>query len=437
MKTDNMNRIPGIRGMTSQLPNMAEVQRHIANLLINNAHSCGYREVNLPILEHTELFLRSIGAGTDIVGKEMYSFPDRHGNSLTLRPEGTASCVRTAIEHHLGQRKTERFWYTGPMFRYERPQKGRSRQFHQFGLEAIGFEHSSIETEMLLLTARMWSDLGLDLERHLELHISTLGNAESRSQYKQKLYDYLDAYRTELDFVSQERLDSNPLRIFDSKDASTQKIMEDAPVMMNYLDAESSAYFEHFQHDLAQTGLRFTLNPKLVRGLDYYNHTVFEWVAPAGLGAQSTICGGGRYDGLFTLLGGNPTPAAGCAVGLERLGLLLESLKLTPVVPGLRFLVALIPESPRGQLLQLAESVRSTDPNWTVTTYLGSASLKTQMKQAHSEQIDYVILAGPKELTQGHIKVRSMQSGQEQSFNLSSLSTLSDWVRSSQEAVQQ
>jgi len=320
-------KIKAIRGMNDILPEQTPVWQYLESAVKEVLDAYGYSEIRMPIVEQTGLFKRSIGEVTDIVEKEMYTFDDRNGESLTLRPEGTASCVRAAEEHGLLFNQMQRFWYQGPMFRYERPQKGRYRQFHQIGVETFGMGGSDIDAEIILLSARLWKKLGL-LDS-VTLQLNSLGSNEARENYKSALVDYLELRKDRLDEDSVRRLDSNPLRILDSKNPEVQALLADAPVLSDYLDEESKQHFSELTAMLDTAGITYEINPRLVRGLDYYCKTVFEWVTDQ-LGAQGTVCAGGRYDGLVKQLGGRPTPAVGFAMGVERLILLLETLELIP-----------------------------------------------------------------------------------------------------------
>ena len=322
-----MAKIKAIRGMNDILPEQSPVWQYLESTVKDVLAAYGYSEIRMPVVEQTNLFKRSIGEVTDIVEKEMYTFEDRNGESLTLRPEGTASCVRAAEEHGLLFNQMQRFWYQGPMFRYERPQKGRYRQFHQIGVETFGMASSDIDAEVILLSARLWKRLGL-LDS-VTLQLNSLGSNEARAEYKAALVEYLEQRKDQLDEDSQRRLDSNPLRILDSKDQGTQSLLDGAPVLTDYLDEESAQHFAELRAMLDEAGVKYEINPRLVRGLDYYCKTVFEWVTDK-LGAQGTVCAGGRYDGLVKQLGGRPTPAVGFAMGVERLILLLETLDLIP-----------------------------------------------------------------------------------------------------------
>lgn len=322
-----MAKIKAIRGMNDILPEQTPVWQYLEGTVKEVLDAYGYSEIRMPIVEQTGLFKRSIGEVTDIVEKEMYTFDDRNGDSLTLRPEGTASCVRAAEEHGLLFNQMQRFWYQGPMFRYERPQKGRYRQFHQIGVETFGMAGSDIDAEIILLSARLWKKLGL-LDS-VTLQLNSLGSNEARETYKNALVEYLEQRKENLDEDSVRRLDSNPLRILDSKNPEMQALLADAPVLSDYLDDESKTHFSELTSMLDAAGIAYEINPRLVRGLDYYCKTVFEWVTDK-LGAQGTVCAGGRYDGLVKQLGGRPTPAVGFAMGVERLILLLETLDLIP-----------------------------------------------------------------------------------------------------------
>ena len=322
-----MAKIKAIRGMNDILPEQTPVWQYLESAVKEVLDAYGYSEIRMPIVEQTGLFKRSIGEVTDIVEKEMYTFDDRNGESLTLRPEGTASCVRAAEEHGLLFNQMQRFWYQGPMFRYERPQKGRYRQFHQIGVETFGMGGSDIDAEIILLSARLWKKLGL-LDS-VTLQLNSLGSNEARENYKSALVDYLEQRKESLDEDSVRRLDTNPLRILDSKNPEVRALLSDAPVLSDYLDDESKQHFSELTAMLDTAGIAYEINPRLVRGLDYYCKTVFEWVTDQ-LGAQGTVCAGGRYDGLVKQLGGRPTPAVGFAMGVERLILLLETLDLIP-----------------------------------------------------------------------------------------------------------
>ena len=314
--------------MNDILPEQTPAWRYLERTVAELLDGYGYSEIRLPILEFTELFARGIGEGTDVVDKEMYTFLDRNEESLTLRPEGTAGCVRAVLEHGLsGGGQVQKLWYTGPMFRYEKPQKGRYRQFHQIGVEAFNLAGPDVDAELIVLTWRLWQKLGL--ADSVTLQLNSLGSSEARAAYRDALVAYLQERFAQLDEDSQRRLTTNPLRILDSKNAQTQALLVGAPTLADYLDEESRLHFEGVKARLDAVGIRYEINHKLVRGLDYYNRSVFEWVTDK-LGAQGTVCAGGRYDGLVTQLGGKPTPGVGFAMGVERLILLLETLQLLP-----------------------------------------------------------------------------------------------------------
>jgi histidyl-tRNA synthetase len=372
----------------------------------------GYREIRMPIVEKTELFKRSIGEVTDIVEKEMYSFDDRNGDSLTLRPEGTAGCVRACIQHGLLQQPGQRLWYIGPMFRHERPQKGRYRQFHQIGVEVFGLEGPDIDAEIILLTARLWRALGLDDD--LVLQLNSLGTVEARATFRAELVAYLEARRDRLDEDSLRRLSTNPLRILDSKNPDMQALLEDAPALSDYLDDGSREHFAGLCRLLDRAGVAYELNPRLVRGLDYYGRTVFEWVTGA-LGAQGTVCAGGRYDGLVEWLGGRATPAVGFAVGLERLIALLQAREEPVPAPDLHAYMILAGQAATEQGLVLAEKVRDEAPGLNLLVHCGGGSFKSQFKKADRSGALYALVLGDDELAAGRVGIKSLRSdvGQE------------------------
>jgi histidyl-tRNA synthetase len=366
-----------------------------------------YKEIRFPILEKTDLFKRAVGEVTDIVEKEMYSFDDRNGDRLSLRPEGTAGCVRACIQNGLLHNQTQRLWYNGPMFRHERPQKGRLRQFHQVGVEAFGLPGPDIDAELLLLTARLWRELKID--QAVELQVNSLGTSEERAAYRQSLVQYLDLYKDDLDEDSQRRLTSNPLRILDSKNTQTQSILENAPVLGNFLGAESKQHFEQICAMLDGAGVSYVVNPKLVRGLDYYSQTVFEWVTTE-LGAQGTICAGGRYDSLVELLGGKPCPAVGLAIGIERLIMLLDQLGAVPDSVARQvdlYLVSVGDES--YQAMQLAEQLRTGLPSLRVEAHCGGGSFKSQIKKADKSGAAVAVILGEDELLSNTVQVKFLR----------------------------
>lgn len=374
--------------------------------------SYSYDEIRMPLVEKTELFKRSIGEVTDIVEKEMYTFDDRNGDSLTLRPEGTASCVRACMENGLLHNQTQRLWYMGPMFRHERPQKGRYRQFHQIGVEAFGMQGPDIDAELILMSARMLKQLGLF--ENVVLHINSLGTSEARVVYRSKLVEYLSAHSDKLDEDSQRRMQSNPLRILDSKNPDMQQLIEDAPKLMEHLDAESLAHFDRLKEYLDQAGIKYVVNPRLVRGLDYYSRTVFEWITDQ-LGAQGTVLAGGRFDGLVEQLGGKPTPAIGFAMGIERLVALLEDNNLAQQVEHAphAYLMAM-GESAQLRAMQLAEQLRDEVKDIRISLHCGGGSFKSQMKKADKSGASFALILGEDEINSGTIAIKSMQLGEQE-----------------------
>ena len=408
-----MAKIQAIRGMNDILPDQTPVWQYVESTVRQVLGQYGYQEIRMPVVEHTELFKRSIGEVTDIVEKEMYTFEDRNGDSLTLRPEGTAGCVRAAEEHGLLFNQTRRLWYTGPMFRHERPQKGRYRQFHQIGVECFGMAGPDIDAELLILTARLWSALGLS--DHARLEINSIGTSDSRKVYRQALVAYLEQYQGKLDDDSKRRLTTNPLRILDSKDPATREILQGAPSLDDYLDDESRQHFEQLKAMLDAAGVAYTVNPALVRGLDYYGKTVFEWITDS-LGAQGTICAGGRYDGLVEQLGGKPTVAVGFAMGLERLILLLETLELVPehVNNQADVYVTAMGDQAVAPAMALAETLRNELPGRIVVSHCGGGSFKSQMKKADRSGARFAVILGENEVAQGTAGLKPLRDDQPQ-----------------------
>ncbi|WP_379945213.1 histidine--tRNA ligase [Marinobacter sp. LM1] len=406
-------KIQAIRGMNDILPDQTPVWQYVESTVRQVLGQYGYQEIRMPVVEHTELFKRSIGEVTDIVEKEMYTFEDRNGDSLTLRPEGTAGCVRAAEEHGLLFNQTRRLWYTGPMFRHERPQKGRYRQFHQIGVECFGMAGPDIDAELLILTARLWSALGLS--DHARLEINSIGTSDSRKVYRQALVAYLEQYQGKLDDDSKRRLTTNPLRILDSKDPATREILQGAPSLDDYLDDESRQHFEQLKAMLDAAGVAYTLNPALVRGLDYYGKTVFEWITDS-LGAQGTICAGGRYDGLVEQLGGKPTVAVGFAMGLERLILLLETLELVPehVNNQADVYVTAMGDQAVAPAMALAETLRNELPGRIVVSHCGGGSFKSQMKKADRSGARFAVILGENEIAQATAGLKPLRDDQPQ-----------------------
>ncbi len=375
-----MSKIQAIRGMNDILPGETPVWQYLEETVQRVLQRYSYRELRFPVLEQTQLFKRSIGEVTDIVEKEMYSFDDRNGDNLSLRPEGTAGCVRAAEEHGLLYNQQQRLWYKGPMFRYERPQKGRYRQFHQIGVEAYGMAGPDIDAEVILLCARLWRELGLS--SHVRLELNNIGTSADRKAYGEALVVYLRRHEAELDEDSRRRLGSNPLRILDSKVPSTQAILADAPVLADYTSAETREHFAALQALLSAAGVDFTVNPRLVRGLDYYNNMVFEWITSA-LGAQGTVCAGGRYDGLVAQLGGRGTPAVGFAMGVERLVLLLQETGALPAALKQQLdLCIVVGDGLGGQAMVLAETLRDRLPGLRVQLNCGGGKISNQLKRA-------------------------------------------------------
>ena len=383
--------------MNDILPTETPTWQYLERCFQNVVARYGYKEIRFPILEHTQLFKRSIGEVTDIVEKEMYSFDDRNGENLTLRPEGTAGGVRAADQHGLLYNQQQRLWYHGPMFRHERPQKGRYRQFHQFGIEAFGMAGPDIDAEVIMLSAMLWEELGVS--KAVTLEINNIGSAEDRKNFGTSLVLYLQEFVESLDADSRRRLHSNPLRILDSKDPNTQALLADAPVLADYLNPASVAHYEGLKALLRDAGVSFVENPRLVRGLDYYNNSVFEWTTDA-LGAQGTVCAGGRYDTLVKQLGGRPTPAIGFAIGEERLVLLLEEMEVVPAeqLAGVDVYLAIVGDELIGQGMQLAETLRRQFPALRLQVNCGGGKYNSQMKKAFNSGARIAIIL---ELDQG------------------------------------
>jgi len=406
-------KIKAIRGMNDILPAETATWQYLEETVLRVLKRYGYQQIRMPIVEQTDLFKRSIGEVTDIVEKEMYTFDDRNGESLTLRPEGTACCVRACEEHGLLYNQVQRLWYNGPMFRYERPQKGRYRQFHQIGIETFGMAGPEIDAELILMSARLWRELGL-LE-HVTLEINSLGSAEARAHYRDDLVTYLEARIDQLDADSQRRMSTNPLRILDSKNPDTQAVLDDAPNFKDYLDPESADHFKQLLSMLDAAGIAYQVNPRLVRGLDYYSKTVFEWVTTE-LGAQGTVCAGGRYDGLVEQLGGKATPAVGFAMGVERLVLMLQTVQSIPA--GLDKVadvyIASAGEGASVAALQIAETLRSGIEYLRVQVDCTGGGFKGQLKRADKSGADYALLIGEEELAQGVVTVKPLRGGAEQ-----------------------
>lgn len=413
MSKSAAKKIQAIRGMNDLLPSDSPRWQFFEAKVRHLMQRYGFDEIRTPIVEQTALFARSIGEVTDIVEKEMYTFDDRNGDSLTLRPEGTASCVRAAMEHGLLHNQTQRLWYQGPMFRHERPQKGRYRQFHQVGVETYGFDGPDIDAEVILLSARLWKELGLF--EHVTLELNSLGSIEARAAYRDKLVAYFEQHREILDEDSQRRLISNPLRILDSKNPAMADMLNGAPQLMDNLDDASREHFEQLKTMLDAAGIPFVINPRLVRGLDYYCRTVFEWTTSA-LGSQGTVCAGGRYDGMVEQLGGKPTPAVGFAMGIERLILLLETLNLVPdeALGGCDVYLVPMDDSATIAALTLAEQLRSDLPDLSLQLHCGGGSFKSRMKKADKSAAAIAILLGENELADQAATLKFLRDDREQ-----------------------
>ncbi|AWT09345.1 histidine--tRNA ligase [Stutzerimonas frequens] len=406
--------LQAIRGMNDILPAQTPIWRYLEGTFAQLLDSYGYSEIRLPILEFTDLFARGIGEGTDVVDKEMYTFLDRNEESLTLRPEGTAGCVRAVLEHGMtGGGQVQKLWYTGPMFRYEKPQKGRYRQFHQIGVEVFNQPGPDIDAELIVLTARLWKQLGL--ADAVTLQLNSLGSSEARARYRDALVVYLQQRFEQLDEDSQRRLTTNPLRILDSKNAQTQALLADAPTLHDYLDEESRVHFEGLKARLDAVGIAYEINPKLVRGLDYYGRTVFEWVTDK-LGAQGTVCAGGRYDGLVSQFGGKPTPGVGFAMGVERLVLLLETLGLVPdaLNPTPHAYICAFGEAAELAALALAERLRDELPGLRLLVNAGGGSFKSQFKKADKSGARYALILGDDELAGRVVGCKPLRDDSEQ-----------------------
>lgn len=399
--------IQAIRGMNDILPTQSPVWQKVEAVLRASVASFGYSEIRTPIVENTDLFKRSIGEVTDIVEKEMYTFADRNGDSLTLRPEGTASTVRAGNEHGLLYNQEQRLWYMGPMFRHERPQKGRYRQFHQFGVEVYGIKSADIDAEVLMLSASLWQKLGLT--EHVSLELNTLGDSDERAAYREALVAFLEQHKDKLDEDSHRRMYSNPLRVLDSKDQQVQALLADAPALMDYLGEDSKAHFARLCELLEAVGIQYRVNPRLVRGLDYYNRTVFEWVTDS-LGAQGTVLAGGRYDGLVSQLGGKETPAVGFAMGLERIVLLLETLELNAdVAAEVDVYVTAMGDDCVIEAMKIAQELREKLPKLKVMSHCGGGNFKKQMKRADKSGAGFALIIGETELANNKVAVKPLR----------------------------
>lgn len=418
-----MKPIQAIRGMNDILPNETARWQYLEAIMRKLAIRYGYQEIRFPILEELALFKRSVGDATDIVAKEMYAFTDRNGTDICLRPEGTAACIRAGIQNGLLYNQTQKLWYLGPMFRHERPQKGRYRQFQQWGLEAIGMSGPDIDAEMILMTARLWEELGLTDKIRLE--INSLGSQASRQAYRTALVDYLTNHQTDLDEDSQRRLSTNPLRILDSKNPAMKALIDNAPQLTDYLDEISRDHFEALKELLNRAKIQYTVNPYLVRGLDYYDFTVFEWITD-DLGAQGTVCAGGRYNTLIEQLGGKTAPAVGLALGLERLALLLPDDAVPSQVP--HAYLAYLGEEAAQASLQIAEDLRNEIPELNIITHCGGGNLKKQMKHADKSQAICALIVGEEELKNQTLTLKYLREDKPQ--ETLAMSDVIDYLRS-------
>ncbi|NOI81284.1 histidine--tRNA ligase [Vibrio tubiashii] len=401
-------KIQAIRGMNDCLPTQSPLWQKLENTVKNVISAYGYNEVRMPIVEMTHLFSRAIGEVTDVVEKEMYTFEDRNGDSLTLRPEGTAGCVRSCIENSLINRDEQRLWYMGPMFRHERPQKGRYRQFHQCGVEVFGLDGPDVDAELIMMTARLWRELGID--KHVRLELNSIGSLEDRANYRTALIAFLEQHIDILDDDCKRRMHTNPLRVLDTKNPDVQAILGDAPRLSDYLGEESKQHFAGLCELLDSAGIEYTVNERLVRGLDYYNRTVFEWITES-LGAQGTVCGGGRYDGLVEQLGGKATPAVGFAMGLERLVLMLETLELTEVRRSVDVYMVTAGEGTMLAGMKLAESLREQVPGLRVMSHFGGGNFKKQFKRADKVGAAVALVLGENEVADNTVVLKDLIGG--------------------------
>jgi len=397
-------KIQSIRGMNDLLPSESSLWSALDETINNLMVSYGYKYCSTPIVESTETFSRAIGEVTDIVEKEMYTWKDTSGDSLTLRPEGTAGVVRMMIEHNLPREGIQKVFYNGSMFRHERPQKGRYRQFHQVGAEVFGVSDVKIDAELISITESLWKLLGINAS----LEINTLGSSESRSAYRELLHDFFSENKDKLDEDSLRRLDTNPLRILDSKNKKMENLISNAPKMIDHLDEESRIHFSTLKNYLDSLEIPFVVNPKLVRGLDYYNQTVFEWISN-DLGSQGTICGGGRYDGLVEKMGGNPTPAIGFAMGIERIALIVkdQSNQINKTRPHLYFVA--LGEKSQIESIKLSKKILSALPSIITTNDMSMGSLKNQMKKADKSNADFALILGEEELLNNQLSIKPLK----------------------------
>ncbi|MGJ0624217.1 histidine--tRNA ligase [Xenorhabdus bovienii] len=408
--------IPAIRGMNDCLPAETVIWQRVESTVKRVLAGYGFSEIRTPIVEQTPLFKRAIGEVTDVVEKEMYTFDDRNGESLTLRPENTAGCVRAGIQHGLLYNQEQRLWYIGPMFRYERPQKGRYRQFHQLGAEVFGLQGPDIDAEMILMTARWWRELGI--AEHVTLELNSIGSLDARANYREALVAFLEQHKEKLDEDCQRRMYTNPLRVLDSKNPEIQALLNDAPALFDYLDTESKEHFDGLCRILDSAGIKYHLNQRLVRGLDYYNRTVFEWVTSA-LGAQGTVCAGGRYDGLVEQLGGKSTPAVGFAMGMERMVLLVQEVnpEFVADLAVADVYLSSFGEGSQQAALILAEQIRDELPELRLMTNHGGGNFKKQLGRADKHGAKVALILGEDEIRAGNITVKDLRNGEQETLS--------------------
>jgi len=413
--------IQSVRGMRDIQPEQSASWQYIETTARELFNSYGYKELRTPVIEPTDLFIRTIGEVTDIVEKEMYTFNDRNEDSLTLRPEGTAGCVRAGIQHGLLHNQQQRIWYTGPMFRHERPQKGRYRQFYQAGIETYGIAGPDIDAEVIAIASRLWRKLGIGVDENgnndnsVRLEINSLGSDEARSNYRDILIEYFSKHQDQLDQDSQRRLHKNPLRILDTKNPAMKELVANAPDLLDYLDEDSKIHFEGLKQRLDSMGIPYQVNSRLVRGIDYYNRTVFEWITN-DLGAQGTICAGGRYDGLVKQIGGRDTPACGFGIGLDRLQLLLEEKNIPIPNQHPHAYFVLLGEQAELSGLKIAEQIRSKHPTLRLLVNGGSGSFKSQLKRADKSHASYALILGEGELEAGQITIKPLLQELQKNF---------------------
>lgn len=407
--------IQAIRGMNDYLPADTALWQRIEGVLKQTLASYGYSEIRLPLVEQTPLFKRAIGEVTDVVEKEMYTFEDRNGESLTLRPEGTAGCVRAGIEHGLLYNQEQRLWYMGPMFRYERPQKGRYRQFYQIGVEVFGLQGPDIDAELIMLNARWWKALGIS--EHVRLELNSIGSLEARAHYRDALVAFLEQHKEVLDEDCKRRMYTNPMRVLDTKNPDIQQLLNDAPQLGDYLDDESRGHFSGLCALLDDAGISYTVNQRLVRGLDYYNRTVIEWVTDS-LGSQGTVCGGGRYDGLVEQLGGRATPAVGFAMGMERLVLLVQAVnpEFEPTSNVDVYVIA-SGQGVQSAAMQLAEKLRDEAPELRLMTNFGGGNFKKQFARADKWGARVALVLGEDEVKAGQVVIKDLRRGEQQTLD--------------------